>query len=220
MIVTLTGPTCGGKSTLERELQARGFGRAVSHTTREARSGEVCGEHYHFVNDCTYDAMNARGDYIETIDLGTRRYAMSKASLELAASQGHVVIVVEPHGAGQIADYCKKHGLPHMGVWVDCTTADQAQRWLHRTIGEVMVTTGPGAFKAAVERLGLMLGHEQEWSRDARAYAGPESHPRLYKFFVDSSRQTADQLADQVLTMVNVIRQTEHFRDATAALNL
>ena len=214
MIVTLTGPTCGGKSTLERELQARGFGRAVSHTTREARKGEVCGEHYHFVNDCTYDAMNARGDYIETIDLGTRRYAMSKASLELAASRGHVVIVVEPHGAGQIADYCKKHGLPHMGIWIDCTAADQAQRWLHRTVAELAESTS--SWNAARERLGLMLSQEQGWALDARTLGGPASHPRMYRYFVDSSRDTTEQIANQVELMVAVQEQIEQCERARA----
>jgi len=204
MIVTLTGPSCGGKSTLERALQARGYGRAISHTTREARSGEVCGEHYHFINDCTFDAMLAHGDFIEVIDLGTRRYAMSAASLELAAQQGNVVIVVEPHGAGQIHDYCEARKLPVMGVWIDCGPEEQAKRWLSRTVAEFAMppSFAPAKLDAAIERLGLMLGLEAAWRQEAKKHSGSALHPHLYSYWITSHDIPAESLADEIKLVV------------------
>jgi|GEM_PF-2061699 len=204
MIVTLTGPSCGGKSTLERALQDRGFGRAISHTTRDTRPGEVCGEHYHFINDCTFDAMLVRGDFIEVIDLGTRRYAMSSASLELAARQGNVVIVVEPHGAGQIHDYCNAHNLPVMGVWIDCGPEEQAKRWLTRTVAELASPPAwsPLRLHNAVERLGLMLGLEASWRTDALEFSGPRHHPHMYRYWITSKDIPAESLAEELEEVV------------------
>ncbi|QFZ84654.1 hypothetical protein GFK26_18680 [Variovorax paradoxus] len=205
MIVTLTGPSCGGKSTLERALQERGYGRAISHTTREARSGEVCGEHYHFINNCTFDAMLARGDFIEIIDLGTRRYAMSSASLELAAQQGNVVIVVEPHGCAQIHDYCKAHNLPVMGVWIDCGPEEQAKRWLSRTVGELALPPAfsKGKLDASTERLGLMLGLESAWRDEALWFSGSKTHPHLYSYWITSKDIPAESLAEELDRVVS-----------------
>ena len=206
MIVTLTGPTCGGKSTLERALQARGFGRAISHTTRAPRAGEVDGEHYHFVSDDEFVAAQARGDFIEVIDLGTRRYAMSAQSLQAAASKGHVVIVVEPHGAGQIADYCRANGLERVGFWVDCDEKVQAQRWVDRVRADA--SRGESAWHDAYERLSLMLTVEQKWIHDVAMLNGSEAHPNLYEAYIDSTSATPEDLAQQV----------EEFAGARAAL--
>ena len=38
MIVTLTGPSCAGKSTLEKMLVKLGFSNAISTTTRQPRA--------------------------------------------------------------------------------------------------------------------------------------------------------------------------------------
>lgn len=213
MILTLTGPSAGGKTTLEAALAKRGFGRAISHTTRDPRAGEVCGEHYHFINNCTFDAMHARGDFIEVIDLGTRRYAMSAASLEAAADKGHVVIVVEPHGASQIRDYCLAHKLPHRGVWVACTPEEQARRWLQRYADDARDTpktidAQAANEKAACERLALMLSVEQEWKDGMTRYGGTASHPHLYQLWVDTTNKPVDTLAEQIDSFVQVDGET------------
>lgn len=201
MIVTLTGPTAGGKSTLERELQALGFGRAISHTTRAPRAGEVDGEHYHFVDDATYDKMKMGGEFIETIELGTRRYAMSAKSLQLAAQQGHVVIVVEPHGAQQIARYCRGVDLDMARFWVYCSPEEQARRWLARVVTDNSAATGPWVLESAAERLALMLTVEQQWI--AGAQEGGPTGRGTYSYWVDTERAPAADLAKEVKAIVD-----------------
>ena len=46
LIVTLTGPSCAGKSTLEAMLKARGFENVISTTTRHCvwQAGDVGGK--------------------------------------------------------------------------------------------------------------------------------------------------------------------------------
>lgn len=210
MIVTLTGPTAGGKSTLERELQALGFGRAISHTTRAPRAGEVDGEHYHFVDDATYDDMKLRGYFIETIELGTRRYALSAKSLQVAAQQGNVVIVVEPHGAAQISKYCRQAELDMARFWVFCSPAEQARRWMNRVAGDLVVGYRDDVTKSAAERLSLMLTVEQEWITQSEQGGPVGCGP--YRYWIDTERAPAADLAKEIKAVVDaedLIRSSE-----------
>jgi guanylate kinase len=219
VIITLTGPSCGGKTTLERALQAKGWGRAISHTTREARVGEVNGEDYHFINDCTFDVMVARHDFVEAIHLGTRRYALSKQCLEAAHEKGNVVVVVDPHGAQQIQHHCEfSNNLPFIPFWVDCDPRTQAQRWLDRYQAQMGETVGAAELdaleRANVERLGLMLGLEGEWRTNVKHQAGLEQDARFYQYFLSTDRDTPESLAEQIDTIV-AYRQLRNLKKIT-----
>lgn len=207
-IVTITGPTCAGKSTLESQLQLRGFGRAISHTTRMPRVGEVNGVHYHFVTDFEYDRLKSEGAFIEVIEFGTRRYAMSSAAL-LAAQNAreHVAIVVEPHGAAQILDFCDAHGLRSLAVWIDCDPKVQAQRYVMRQASDMMI--GKESVGAHAERLALMLTEEVKW-REAAKMARLSSRPdRHYDMLLpDAHMLRPSALADVVATAAGLATGT------------
>lgn len=161
MIITLTGPTCAGKTTLEAELTKLGVGRAISHTTRAPRAGEVDGLQYHFVSCETFDEMEMRGDFIENISFGKHSYALSADALELASrSFRHTVIVVEPHGAKQIRNHCLRAGLECVAVWVGCDPVDQAHRWVERVKADMEAGKDVSAH---ADRLHLMLAEETKW---------------------------------------------------------
>jgi guanylate kinase len=212
MILTLTGPSAAGKTTLERALQERGWGRAISHTTRAARAGEVNGVDYHYINDCTFDALNARGDFIETIDLGTRRYAMSGRSLEVAEKKsGNVVIVVEPHGARQIHNYCVGRGLASAALWIDCGPKLQAERWLERYRLDLEAAGGDvldrlNVARAGAERMTLMMREEAEWRRAAQAGVLEYKERRVYDVqLYPTGRETPQELAVKVECLLKVV---------------
>lgn len=163
-IVTLTGPTCSGKSTVEAELQLLGFGRAISHTTRLPRAGEVNGGAYHFVTDDEYARLEGQGAFIETVHFGSSKYAMSADALNQAQTVSeHVVIVVEPMGAEQIHAYCGRYSLKSEAVWVDCSTTTQARRWIGRMLADSV--QGKEVVGPYAERLALMLSEEVSWRR-------------------------------------------------------
>lgn len=204
-IVTLTGPTASGKSTIEKELQSMGYGRAISHTTRRPRVGEVHGDAYHFVDSAQFEELRAAGEFIELIDLGTRRYGMSKAALHAAMAagrEGNGVIVVDPHGAAQIKAYCRQQGIHCFSVWVDCAPKEQARRWLTRTLSDLVI--GPEAMDAQAERLSIMLTEEVQWRENARSWridnswnysikldTGSGFNPKDYAITVDSQLKRA-----------------------------
>ena len=58
-IVTLTGPSLSGKTTLMRRLQSLGgFKEIISHTTRPIRAKEANGVDYHFVTEQEFDSID------------------------------------------------------------------------------------------------------------------------------------------------------------------
>lgn len=109
-IITITGPTCSGKSTLEKELASRGYGKIISHTTREPRVGEVDGEAYHFVDKEFFEQDTC---FIEKITFDGNTYGVHASEITRLQAEGftHIVIVAEPVGVRQIRNWCKTNGI-------------------------------------------------------------------------------------------------------------
>jgi guanylate kinase len=229
-VITLTGPTCAGKSTIERVLQETyGCGRAISHTTRAMRAGEANGVDYHFVDDATYSAMKAHGDFIETIEFGAKRYAMSSAALQFASrTNEHTVIVVEPVGCAQILDYCMDHDIPTVPVWLDCNPKEQANRWILRLAKDVLTETSQtmckaidghdislqpvsGSFITAAERLGLMLTEEASWRECARNLCVGKSDWRYRALFWHTELGTPAAIAETILSVAVPLHPGERY---------
>ena len=197
-IVTLTGPTCAGKSSVEARLQYMGFGRVVSHTTRAPRAGEINGEAYHFVSDEEYCALKNAGKFIETTEFGSSKYAITDDALNLACAGGNdVVIVVEPNGAEQVHDFCDKVSLPSIAVWVDCSVVTQARRWIGRLMTDIV--SGKSVADPYAERLALMLVEEAQWRRLQNFGYIKEHSERTYHLSLDSETGQPQELARAVV---------------------
>ncbi len=67
----VSAPSGAGKSSLVKALLARDphIHLSVSHTTRAPRPGEVNGREYHFVDRETFEAMQARGEFLESAEV-------------------------------------------------------------------------------------------------------------------------------------------------------
>ena len=101
-VVVLVGPSGAGKSTLQDAVAARHPDRvlrAVSHTTRAPREGEVDGREYNFVDRAVFEALANAGAFVETAEYSGNQYG-SGATARQAAQQGKVCLqVLEPKGA-------------------------------------------------------------------------------------------------------------------------
>lgn len=164
-IITITGPTCSGKTTLEKKLHEEyGFERATSHTTRQKRVGEVQGESYHFVSRGEFNAMFQRGDFIEATDFNGHSYGMSAAEIEKRAKSGvPIVIVCEPVGAAQISKRCDEEGWKHISVWVDADLETLCERFITRVAFDAQEKGINVAANA--HRMVAMMTIEREWVR-------------------------------------------------------
>lgn len=167
-IVTLTGPTCSGKTTLEGLLVQEGFKRIISHTTRPKRAGEVNGEAYFFLTVEEFKEKQAAGEFVESIEHSGNLYAASKQQFTDLLDAGHdIVIVVEPNGRDEIIQYAESIGAPVMPVFITNPANVLARRFIERTISDFTLKLASGnADKSIAEssaRLDMILTDEIHW---------------------------------------------------------
>lgn len=173
MIVTLTGPSCAGKSTLEKMLVKLGFSNAISTTTRPMRAGDVNGESYYFVTRENFEFGLALDEFVENVEFGGNYYGLTVAEVKRLAALGKpIVVVCEPVGQKQIAAWCKDNGFPIYAVFVDNPEQVIAERFLKRFATELMVETQTGSDKQVAtyaRRLKEMMTTERGWVGEAWA---------------------------------------------------
>ena len=85
---------------LEREP---GIRLSVSYTTRPPRRGESEGNHYHFVDVPTFEALEARGEFLEHAFVHGNWYATSATWLRAQVAAGQdVLLEIDWQGAAQV----------------------------------------------------------------------------------------------------------------------
>jgi guanylate kinase len=106
----VSGPSGAGKTTLinrvREQLEPIGITLyfSVSHTTRKPRVGEIDGISYHFVTTEAFEAMAARGEFIEWAFVHEQRYGTSKAEVLARLNRGEDVILdIDYQGARQVS---------------------------------------------------------------------------------------------------------------------
>lgn len=164
ILITLTGPSLSGKSTLESLLAKNGCEHLVSTTTRAPRAGEENGTHYHFIDKATFESGMRSGDFIEHIHFDGNYYGVSKAEAERAFQKGKpAVVVCEPNGAKQMHAYAQKEGWECVRVFVNNPKELLVERFLERFKNDEKATA-----QRYASRLGQMMGKEQtEWVEPA-----------------------------------------------------
>ncbi len=92
--MVLAAPSGAGKTSLSRALLAvePGLSLSVSVTTRAPRAGEVDGQHYHFINDETFQDMVATGALLEHAHVFGRSYGTPRMPVETVLGQGRDVL--------------------------------------------------------------------------------------------------------------------------------
>lgn len=106
----ISAPSGAGKTSLVKALLAgaedgsgTGLCVSVSHTTRQRRPGEVDGVNYHFVDRPAFEAMVARGDFLEHAEVFGNLYGTSRAWVAERLAQGwDVILEIDWQGARQV----------------------------------------------------------------------------------------------------------------------
>ena len=105
-LTVLAGPTAVGKGTVSADIRARypEVWLSVSATTRPPRPGERNGEHYHFVDEGTFDAMIAAGELLEwAVVHGRHRYGTPRRAVHEALEAGRPALLeIDLQGARQV----------------------------------------------------------------------------------------------------------------------
>ncbi len=115
----VTAPSGAGKTSLVHALidAMESLRVSVSHTTREARDGEVNGVNYHFISQSEFHTMRERGDFFESAEVYGNFYGTSKIWVNEQLAQGiDVILEIDWQGARQVRaqhpDACSVFILP------------------------------------------------------------------------------------------------------------
>lgn len=103
----LSAPSGAGKSSLITALLKQASPRAmqvsVSHTTRDARPGEVNGEHYHFVSVEEFKRQISDSSFYEYAEVFGNYYGTSEVAIDAQLEQGiDVFLDIDWQGAQQV----------------------------------------------------------------------------------------------------------------------
>lgn len=130
-IVVIVGQIASGKTTLAQFMEAHGFARIVTYTTRPPRAGEVDGVDYHFLTPEEFLEKAEAGIFAEdmgfTAKFGYVRYGTSKESLETPGGVNKV-IVLNPEGVTRL----KEEGYDIFVVYLDMPQEVLMRRALRR----------------------------------------------------------------------------------------
>jgi guanylate kinase len=101
----ISAPSGAGKTSLVKALreQVPDLAVSTSHTTRAPRPNEQHGREYFFVSNTEFDAMAARGEFLEHARVFDNQYGTSRQQLEdkLAAGKD-VILEIDWQGAQQV----------------------------------------------------------------------------------------------------------------------
>jgi guanylate kinase len=101
----VSAPSGAGKSSLVKAAIADDpqLTLSVSYTTRPPRAGEVNGREYHFVERSAFEAMLARGEFLESAEVHGNRYGTSQKWIENARAKGlDILLEIDWQGARQV----------------------------------------------------------------------------------------------------------------------
>jgi guanylate kinase len=107
LVLVLSSPSGGGKSTIARRLLAErsDTGYSVSATTRAPRGTEREGEAYHFLSPEEFEQRVARGDFLEHAVYNGHRYGTLEQEVRRVTQGGqHVLLDIEVDGARMVRE--------------------------------------------------------------------------------------------------------------------
>ena len=103
-LIIVSAPSGAGKTTLVSEALKRDdrLRTSTSFTSRPPRAGEEQGVHYHFVSRPEFEAMIARGDFLEWAEVHANLYGTSRRVVEgMRASGFDAILTIDIQGAAQ-----------------------------------------------------------------------------------------------------------------------
>jgi guanylate kinase len=107
LVLVLSSPSGGGKSTIAKRLLAErdDTGYSVSATTRAPRDTERDGEAYHFLTRDEFARRVAAGEFLEYAEYNGHRYGTLEVEVRRVTQGGqHVLLDIELEGARKVRE--------------------------------------------------------------------------------------------------------------------
>ena len=125
----VTAPSGAGKTTLVSGLLERDplVRLSVSYTTRAPRTGEIDGQHYHFIDVPAFRALRDKGEFLEWAEVHSNYYGTSKRWLEEQMRAGRdILLEIDWQGAQQVRKVFPKA----VGVFILPPSVEELERRL------------------------------------------------------------------------------------------
>jgi guanylate kinase len=107
-MLVLSSPSGAGKSSIARQLiveERERLALSISVTTRQRRSSEIDGVHYHFIDARQFGRMRDAGDLLEWAEVHGNLYATPAGPVEEALAAGKDVLFdIDWQGAAQLVE--------------------------------------------------------------------------------------------------------------------
>ena len=106
-MVILSSPSGVGKTTLTKKIQQKysSFKISVSHTTRSARSNEVEGVDYHFVDHIEFEKLIKEKKFYEYAKIFDNYYGTSKKNVDENIKKNDIIFDIDWQGTKQLANH-------------------------------------------------------------------------------------------------------------------
>ncbi len=115
ILFIVSAPSGAGKTSLLKALLGRRQEQiqqpvqkrvlSISHTTRQPRSGEVNGEHYHFVSVAAFQRMEREQAFLESAQVFDNFYGTAEVSVRQQLETGRdVILEIDWQGARQVRE--------------------------------------------------------------------------------------------------------------------
>jgi len=104
-LFVIAAPSGAGKTTLVKALLAEEpqLSLSISHTTRTRRPTEEDGREYHFLGKADFEALAARGEFLEYARVFDNLYGTSRAFVAARLAAGRdVLLEIDWQGAQQV----------------------------------------------------------------------------------------------------------------------
>ena len=115
LLVVISAPSGGGKTTVIRKVLASGNGNfrySISATTRPLRAGEVDGQDYHFLSLEGFKDKKEQGEFVEWAEVHGNYYATPRKPIEKWLNKGKTVFLdLDVNGGLEVKKYFNDSAL-------------------------------------------------------------------------------------------------------------